>query len=76
MTKLTEPGFLMRRAENAGLKVEWNRPGDGARRYYFVLPNGRPDGAGDLQLAGPMKGPKLAHAWLDGFCCHKNRKEA
>lgn len=51
--------------------LQTNCPGDGARRYYFVLPDGRKDGTGDLQLVGPLLGPKVANAWLDGFECHK-----
>lgn len=58
------------RAEKVGLTIETNCPGDGTRRYYFVLPNGRSDGTGDLQLAGPLIGAALASAWLEGFECY------
>lgn len=50
-----------------GLGIESNCPGDGFRRYRFVLKNDRPDGTGDLQLGGPFKGPVSAEHWLDGF---------
>lgn len=59
------------KAKVLGLTVETNCPGDGIRRYYVVLPNGRPDGTGDLQLAGPLIGPKLTEAWLEGFACFR-----
>lgn len=58
------------RANKLGLRVESNSPGDGVRRFYFVLPNGRSDGTGDLQLAGPLWGAAEASRWLEGFECY------
>jgi hypothetical protein len=59
--------LIAARAQKIGLTVETNCPGDEIRRYYFVLPNGRSDGTGDLQLAGPIRGAKEAELWLSGF---------
>lgn len=58
---------IVKRADRVGLRVETNSPGDGVRRYYFVLPDGRTDGTGDLQLAGPIRGAAMASNWLEGF---------
>lgn len=70
----TSRARINERAAAVGLEVETNCPGDGVRRYYFVLPDGRSDG-GDLQLAGPLLGAQIASAWLEGYAsCYRNVK--
>jgi len=71
--RLTE---ITTRAARCNLAVETNRPGDGVRRYFFVLENGHPMG-GSLQLAGPLLGAEAASLWLQGFeCRHRHAKGA
>lgn len=60
---------IARRAQKVGLRASAQSPGDGVRRHYFDLPDGRLDGTGDLQVAGPLLGASEASRWLEGFEC-------